>query len=187
MTTAQRIELDPQLAWCRPGERLLARTKPAGHFGSTIAGRHTAPHRALGHTPEPTEPVPPLALPTKAVGEGRFHDDEWAHDPSMWGWAHADDPGRLAVRLADLLTAGRGEVTLLLSSQRLAVARTHQPFTVWFEADVRHLRAIRPFGLLTADRNLEFLRADFADGSVLMWQAPRARREAKVVRTALGI
>lgn len=187
MTTAQRIELDPQLAWCRPGERLLARTKPAGHFGSTVAGRLTAPHRPLSPTPELTEAAAPLPLPTKAVGEGRFHDDEWAHDPSMWGWAYADDPGRLAVRLADLLTAGRGEVTLLLSSQRLAVARTHQPFTVWFEADVRHVRAVRPFGLLTAERSLDFLRADFADGSALVWQAPRARRDAKTVRVGLGL
>jgi len=187
MTAAQRIELDPQLAWCHPGEQLLARARPAGHIGSTIAGETTAPHRPRTTTPEATEPPPPAPLPTKAVAEGRFHDDEWAHDPSIWGWAYADEPGRLAVRLADLLTAGRGEATLLISSRRLAVARTHQPFTVWFEADVRHVRAVRPFGLLTADRSLDFLRADFADGSALVWNAPRARKEAKTVRVGLGL
>ncbi|MEV0646211.1 hypothetical protein AB0I28_13200 [Phytomonospora sp. NPDC050363] len=185
--TAPRIELDPQLAWCQAGERLLARAKPDGHIGSTIGGEITAPHRPRGRAPEPGDPAKPLPLPTLVVSQGRFHDDEWTHDPTLWGWAHADGPERLAVRLADLLTAGRGTVTMLLSSRRLAVARTHQPFTAWFEADVRHIVAIRPFGLLTADGHREFLRADFADRSALLWRAPRARRDAKTVRTGLGL
>ncbi|HEY1180028.1 MAG TPA: hypothetical protein VGF17_28050 [Phytomonospora sp.] len=187
MTSVQRVELDPQLAWCLPGERLLTRAKPSGHIGSTIAGEVTAPHRPRGSTPEPADVIEALALPTEAVARGRFRDDEWAHDPTLWGWAYADAPDRLAVRLADVLTAGRGEVTLLLSSRRLAVARTHQPFTVRFEADVRHVTAVRPFGLLTGGGRREFVRADFADRSALLWQVIHVRKEAKTVRAGLGL
>ncbi|GIG68442.1 hypothetical protein [Phytomonospora endophytica] len=185
--STRRIELDPQLAWCRPGERLLTRAKPTGHIGSSVAGEVTAPHEPRSATPQPVDPAPPLPLPTASVAEGRFHDDEWVHDPTLWGWVHAESPDRLAVRLADPLTAGRGEVTLLLSTRRIAVARTHQPFTVWFEADVRHVTAVRPFGLLGGGGQREFLRADFADRSVLLWQVNRVRKEARDVRTALGL
>ncbi|WP_073489571.1 hypothetical protein [Streptoalloteichus hindustanus] len=55
------------------------------------------------------------------VREGRFWNDEWVHDTAVWGWAYAQRPDHLAIRLADHCVAGRAASTLVLTTHRLAV------------------------------------------------------------------
>lgn len=181
------VHLDPRLAWCAPGERLLHNAAPEGRVCSTIGGQVTAPHRIRGEAPSVPGPFPsPRPLPTRTVAEGRFQREEWAHDPAVWAWAFADRPERLAIRLADVLTAGKGAARLLLSTRRLAVAQTAVPFTAVFETDVRHVRGVWAYGVLTSDGARQFLRADLSDGSGLYWACARAADQADILRTGLA-
>ncbi|GAA4869330.1 hypothetical protein [Saccharopolyspora cebuensis] len=116
--------------WCRPGEELLWRIGPRrGHVASDIAGRRSAPHHAGDRIAAPRLEAPDWPVPSEPVGEGRYHGDEWAHDPSIWAQARAGDPRAAAARCADGLAAGQADAWLVLSAQRLAVvvAESHAP------------------------------------------------------------
>ncbi|GAA3845188.1 hypothetical protein GCM10022243_09370 [Saccharothrix violaceirubra] len=106
--------------WCAPGEQVVWAVNRDAHLGSTVGATVTAPHVVLGQVPELHVADPAWPLPTRAVASGRFHRDEWVHDPAVWGWAHAR-PGHLAAHWADLFTAARDECWLLLTSRRSAL------------------------------------------------------------------
>ncbi|MFI9811303.1 hypothetical protein [Saccharothrix variisporea] len=179
-----------QKTWCARGEQVVWAVNRDGHVGSTVGSTRTAPHVPVGQVPEVHVSEPEWPLPTRAVGEGRFHLDEWAHDPAIWGWAHAAHPGQAAARWADLFTAGADECWLLLSNRRLALVvesgltqpeqpsggllgkvltRSPQrpdgpPLVMWWEApagDARYTAA--PLGREVQPR--WFVRVAFPDGS----------------------
>jgi hypothetical protein len=192
-----------QKHWTGPGEQIVWAVARTGHVGS--AGR--APHTVTGEVPVVDLPEPAWPLPTAAVGSGRFCTDEWAHDPAVWGWAHAGSPAQIAVRWADLLTAGRDECWLLLTNQRIALVvesealdrepaggggflgkmrrqgqdRTGPPLVTWWEAPVG---AVRRFSAVPLGRLVQpewFVRVEFTDGSAFDFRDGQAEQS---VRTA---
>lgn len=185
-----------QKHWTAPGEQIVWAVARTGHVGS--AGR--APHVVTGEVPEAELPEPAWPLPTAAVGSGRFCTDEWAHDPAIWGWAHASGPTQTAVRWADLFTAGRDECWLLLSNQRVALVvespegeqggflglgrrqeRAVPPLVTWWEAPVG---AVRRFLAVPLGRLVQpewFVRVEFTDGSAFDFRDGQAEQS---VRTA---
>ncbi|GLY50620.1 hypothetical protein [Lentzea sp. NBRC 102530] len=185
-----------QKHWTRAGEQIVWAVERKGHVGS--AG--TAPHRIAGAVPDAEIAEPEWPLPTAAVSSGRFGTDEWAHDPAVWGWAHARGPEQISVRWADLFTAGRDECWLLLSNQRLGLvvegevltpergglfSRSREtqaePLITWWEAPVS---AARRFVAVPLGRLVEpewFVRVEFADGSAFDFRDPQAEQS---VRTA---
>ncbi|MEU5693288.1 hypothetical protein [Actinosynnema sp. NPDC020468] len=191
-----------QRTWCAPGEQVVWAVNRTGHLGSTIGTTRTAPHTALDHTPELHAPEPAWPLPTRAVGENRFHRDEWAHDPAIWGWAHGTHPGHTAARWADLFGAGHDECWLLLSTHRLALVveadLTHPPepssaglvgrvlsrgprqpdtppLTTWWEAPAHHATyTATPLG--RADQPEWFVRITFPDNSHFEFRDPHAEQ-----------
>ncbi|WP_143035810.1 hypothetical protein [Lentzea fradiae] len=192
-----------QKHWVRPGEQIVWAVERKGHVGS--AGK--APHALVGGVPQAGLPEPEWPLPTTAVSTGRFSMDEWAHDPAVWGWAHAQSPDQIAVRWADLFTAGRDECWLLLSDQRLGLVvegevlepgrgglftrsrepkREVAPLVTWWEAPVG---AARRFVAVPLGRAVEpewFVRVEFADGSAFDFRDPRAEQSVRTAYANLG-
>ena len=108
--------------WCRQGEALLMRIGPRwGHVAFDIGGRRGAPLEHGGRIPLRSARVPEWSLPTETVATGRYHGDEWVHDPSIWAWVHAPNPAAAAVGCADGLAAGGADAWLVLSNHRIAV------------------------------------------------------------------
>ncbi|MBB5802846.1 hypothetical protein F4560_002614 [Saccharothrix ecbatanensis] len=157
-----------QQRWVGPGEQVVWVVDPEGHVGSTIGPTRTAPHRTDTAALDVT--VPEWPLPTRAVGEGRFHHDEWVHDPAVWAWAHAPGPDRIAARWADLFTAGRDECRLLLTNRRLALV---------VDGEATRPAAPASGGLLGRVRSLGQSQPD-APALVTWWEGPvtTARPEA---------
>jgi hypothetical protein len=191
-----------QKHWCHTGEQIVWAVERKGHLGS--AGR--APHRITGQVPEADVPEPDWPLPTAPVTGGQFYADEWAHDPAIWGWAHGGQPNQIALRWADLFTAGRDECWLLLSSGRLALVIegeklepgndggllgrvrgirqqkvTTAPLVTWWEAPVNVVRQFLavPLGRLVTPE--WFVRVEFVDGSAFDFRDAQAEQS---VRTA---
>ncbi|MER7081938.1 hypothetical protein SAMN02982929_03391 [Saccharopolyspora kobensis] len=111
--------------WLQEGEKLQrygGGDRERVHFGSTIGGRHQAPY-------QPTRPpahsfdvdLGDVLYPSAPVQQGRFHGDEWVHDPTIRGWVQADSPERAAVECADLLVAGGPEAWFISTDRRIAV------------------------------------------------------------------
>ncbi|MGI8307281.1 hypothetical protein [Saccharopolyspora hattusasensis] len=111
--------------WLQQGEKLQrygGGNREQLHFGANIGGRHQAPYR-------PSRPVShnfdvdfgDVLYPTAVVQQGRFHGDEWVHDPTIRGWVHADSPGRAAVECADLLVTAGPEAWFIGTDRRIAV------------------------------------------------------------------
>ncbi|MER6988230.1 hypothetical protein ABT337_01855 [Saccharopolyspora hirsuta] len=111
--------------WLQEGEKLQrygGGDRERVHFGATIGGHHQAPYR-------PTRPpvhrfdvdFGDVLYPSAPVQQGRFHGDEWVHDPTIRGWVQADSPGRAALECADLLVAGGPEAWFIGTDRRIAV------------------------------------------------------------------
>ncbi|MGW4114071.1 hypothetical protein ACWEFJ_24645 [Actinosynnema sp. NPDC004786] len=194
-----------QRRWVGPGEQVVWVVDPEGHVGSTVGPTRAAPHRSATAALEVPEPEWPL--PTRAVAEGRFHHDEWVHDPAVWAWAHARGPEQAAARWADLFTAGRDECRLLLTNRRLALVVDGEatrpaapasggllgrvrglgqsspdvpPLVTWWESPVAaaRLQAV-PLGRLA--RPEWFVRIAFPDGSTFEFRDAQAEQS---IRTA---
>jgi hypothetical protein len=191
-----------QQRWVAPGEQVVWAVGREGHVGSAVG----TPHRVVGEVPSVDLPEPDWPLPTAAVGSNRCHNDEWAHDPAVWGWAHARQPGQVAVRWADLFTAGRDECWLLLTNRRLALvvegevavpaepasggllgrvrsigqSRDVPPLVTWWEAPVTSAR-FTPVPLGRHVRPEWFVRVAFGDGSAFDFRDAQAEQS---VRTA---
>ncbi|ONI80173.1 hypothetical protein ALI22I_43015 [Saccharothrix sp. ALI-22-I] len=165
-----------QQRWVGPGEQVVWVVDPEGHVGSTVGPSRTVPHRTGAAALEVPEPEWPL--PTRAVGEGRFHNDEWVHDPAVWAWAHAQRPDQAAVRWADLFTAGRDECRLVLTNRRLALV---------VDGEVTRPAAPASGGLLGRVRALGQSQPDVAP-LVTWWDAPvgTARLEAVPLGRQVG-
>jgi hypothetical protein len=154
----------------------------------------------VGEVPVAGLPVPEWPLPTNAVSSGMFCNDEWAHDPAVWGWAHSQNATQVAVRWADLFTAGRDECWLLLSDRRLALVvegevlqprsggllgRVRGPqddvpaLVTWWEAPVG---VVRRFVAVPLGRLVDpewFVRVEFADGSAFDFRDPKAEQSVQ--------
>lgn len=191
-----------QKHWCDDGEQIVWAVQRQGHVGS--AGR--APHSVAGQVPGADVTEPDWPMPTAPVSSGQFCADEWAHDPAIWGWAHATQTNQTAVRWADLYTAGRDECWLLLSSRRLALVIEGEklesgndggflgrvrgigqqksaaaPLVTWWETPVS---AVRRFTAVPLGRLITpewFVRVEFADGSAFDFRDSQAEQS---VRTA---
>ncbi|MER5390975.1 hypothetical protein [Saccharopolyspora sp. NPDC002686] len=111
--------------WLQPGEKLQrygGGDRERLHFGATIGGHHQAPY-------QPSRPAAhsfdvdfrDVPHPTVPVQQGRFHGDEWVHDPTIRGWVRADSPERAAVACADLLVAAGPEAWFIGTDRRIAV------------------------------------------------------------------
>ncbi|MBY8850633.1 hypothetical protein K7G98_20380 [Saccharothrix sp. MB29] len=181
-----------------------------------MAGTPRATSAAASAPPAPphrtTAPVlagaaPAWPLPTAAVAHGRFHLDEWAHDPAVWGWAHARRPDQLAVRFADLFTAGRDECWLLITNRRVALvvegelaipgepesggllgrvrslgqSRDVPPLVTWWEGPVSTVRAFTPAPLGRHVTPEWFLRLEFADGSAFDLRDDQAEQTVRTL------
>ncbi|WP_157529157.1 hypothetical protein [Nocardia sp. NRRL S-836] len=192
-----------QKHWVRTGEQVVWAVERKGHIGS--AGR--APHVLVGDVPVAGIAEPEWPLPTAAVSSGQFCLDEWAHDPAVWGWAHAQSPAQLAVRWADLFTTGRDECWLLLTSQRLGLVvegevlepdrggllsrvrgsqREVPPLVTWWEAPVS---VARRFVAVPLGRQVQpewFVRVEFADGSAFDFRDPQAEQSVRTAYANLG-
>jgi hypothetical protein len=192
-----------QKHWVRNGEQIVWAVERKGHVGS--AGR--APHAIVGGVPEAGLAEPEWPLPTAAVSSGQFCADEWAHDPAVWGWAHAQSPEQISVRWADLFTAGRDECWLLLSNQRLGLVvegevleperggllgrvrgpqREIPPLITWWEAPVS---AARRFVAVPLGRQVQpewFVRVEFADGSAFDFRDAQAEQSVRTAYANLG-
>ncbi|AUS78575.1 hypothetical protein C1701_09555 [Actinoalloteichus sp. AHMU CJ021] len=111
--------------WTRAerGELLLAVLggPGAGHLGSSLGGRTHLPHRPTAPSALATNTDIARPALTAPLAAGGWSDDEWAHDPAMWGWITGVDPGDHAVRLGDALTHAGARCRLALSNRRLAV------------------------------------------------------------------
>ncbi|MGP4020020.1 hypothetical protein [Saccharopolyspora sp. 5N708] len=111
--------------WLQQGEKLQKygggdRERP--HLGATIGGRHEAPYRPSRRATHNLDvDFGEARYPTTVVQQGRFHGDEWVHDPTIRGWIHADSPGRLAVECADQLVAAGPAGWFLVTDRRVAV------------------------------------------------------------------
>ncbi|SHG85908.1 hypothetical protein [Streptoalloteichus hindustanus] len=118
-----RIAEVAQKDWAGPREKLvwLFGGVPNPAVCSTVGQEHRAPHVPMGSVPALRAPEPLLPPPSAVVRNGRFWNDEWAHDPKVWAWAYAARPDQLAVRLADHLVAGADATWGLLSTERIAV------------------------------------------------------------------
>ncbi|MER5390969.1 hypothetical protein [Saccharopolyspora sp. NPDC002686] len=182
-----KLEKIAAKTWCGPGEKLLWRIGPRwGHVAFDVAGRRGAPHQHDGGTRSST--VPEWPLPTEAVATGRYHGDEWVHDPSIWAYVHAPHPSAVAAGCADGLVAGQTDAWLVLSDQRLAVvvaaSAIDEPAkkSGWLsrgkseEETLRSLweapiAAIRHFGALQMGREVEPVwigQVAFQDGSTVL-------------------
>ncbi|TDD38297.1 hypothetical protein E1288_38965 [Saccharopolyspora elongata] len=109
--------------WLQQGEKLQrygGGNREQLHFGATIAGRHQAPYRP-SHSHDFDVDFGEVLYPTELVQQGRFHGDEWVHDPTIRGWIQADSPGRVAVECADLLVAVGPEAWFIGTDRRIAV------------------------------------------------------------------
>jgi hypothetical protein len=127
--------------WLRPGEVLRLGCAPHyAHVGLSLGGVRHAPYVPARETPKLTSGPGRWPLPTAEVA-----DEDWADDPALGYWATADDPGQLAVRLADHFAGGAGHARLTWTNQRLAVVyptsllegATGGPFTTAEEFDAR--------------------------------------------------
>ncbi|GAA3458023.1 hypothetical protein ACFFSW_26115 [Saccharothrix longispora] len=194
-----------QRHWVVPGEQVVWLTHPEGHVGSGVGATRAAPHRTTA--PALAGPTPDWPLPTAAVAHGRFHLDEWAHDPAVWGWAHARRPDQLAVRFADLFTAGRDECWLLITNRRVALvvegelaipgepesggllgrvrslgqSRDVPPLVTWWEGPVSTVRAFTPAPLGRHVTPEWFLRLEFADGSAFDLRDDQAEQTVRTL------
>lgn len=113
-----------QAEWVAEGEELrsvLGEKDVVGHLGATIGGRFAVPHQPLGPVPELDVDHSSLAPPSRPVREGKFHGDEWIHDPAMRGWVYAASPDQLAVRFADHIAAAGPEAWYVATDRRSAV------------------------------------------------------------------
>jgi len=192
-----------QKHWVRGGEQIVWAIERKGHVGS--AGK--APHALVGDVPAAEIADPEWPLPTVAVSSGKFCTDEWAHDPAVWGWAHAQSPAQIAVRWADLFTAGRDECWLLLSNQRLGLVvegevlepergglfsrargpqREVAPLITWWEAPVSAARRFVAVPLGRQVRPEWFVRVEFTDGSAFDFRDPQAEQSVRTAYANLG-
>ncbi|MFI9010940.1 hypothetical protein ACIGNX_27250 [Actinosynnema sp. NPDC053489] len=196
-----------QRHWVGSGEQVVWVVDPEGHVGSTLGASRTAPHRGSGAGPVLEVPAPEWPLPTRAVAEGRFHNDEWVHDPAVWAWAHAQRPDQVAARWAGLFTAGRDECRLLLTNRRLALVVDGEvtapaapasggllgrvrtlgqsspdvpPLVTWWEAPVTTAR-LHAVPLGRQARPEWFVRLAFSDGSTFEFRDAQAEQS---IRTA---
>ncbi|MBW4716764.1 hypothetical protein [Saccharothrix obliqua] len=200
-----------QRHWLGEGERLAWVAGGRGHVGSTVGAVRTAPHRVVHDVPSPAAPEPAWPLPTRAVSENRVHNDEWAHDPAIWGWAHAQHPDQAAVRCADLFTAGRDECWLLVTDRRVGLvvegevavapepaaggllgrvralgqSRDVPPLVTWWEAPRSVVRAFTPVPLGRHVRPEWFLRLEFADGSAFDLRDEQAEQTVRTIHANL--
>lgn len=93
-----------------------------GYLGATIGGRLLVPYQPSGTVPELDVDFARLSPVSSLVREGKFHGDEWIHDPALRGWVWASDPSLLAVRCADHLAAAGPEGWFVSTDQRIGVA-----------------------------------------------------------------
>ncbi|MBB5152752.1 hypothetical protein [Saccharopolyspora phatthalungensis] len=110
--------------WLDEGDRVMALfggEGERGYLGATIGGRHVVPHRPVMQTENLNVDFGALPLPAAVVRDGRFHGDEWVHDPAMRGWLYAATPQQLAVQCADRLAAAGPEGWFVSTPARLAV------------------------------------------------------------------
>src|SRR5690606_11383563 len=113
-----------QAEWVAEGEELrsvLGEKDVVGHLGATIGGRFAVPHQPLGPVPELDVDHSSLAPPSRPVREGKFHGDEWIHDPATRGGVYAASPDQLAVRFADHIAAAGPEAWYVATDRRSAV------------------------------------------------------------------
>ncbi|GLZ76511.1 hypothetical protein Afil01_13180 [Actinorhabdospora filicis] len=143
-------------------------TRAAGFIGATVGGVHGIIENTA---PLPGDPDPAWPRPTAMTTSGRFLDQEWAHDPSVWAWATAAAPGAASLVLADALA--RREPLLLGPDGLRAGGHT---------IGVRELSAV---GVTTAKGARYFVHAGLPDGSYLCWHEQRARYEIDRLRALL--
>lgn len=165
-------------AWLRKGERLRFGAMPVrGHVRANVAGEVRLPH-------EPLHDVPSLdrqklgQLPRSPSPE--VVDEDWPDDPAVGHFAWAREADQVAVHYADHFANSHGEARLVVSDRRVAVVYPSKflgdpstLFTTFCEVDLRQVRFSAPF----AGRSVpppRVLRADFADGSVLLLRDPLA-------------
>lgn len=124
MKSKKQMRTALQAEWVAEGEELrcvLGEKDVVGHLGATIGGRFAVPHQPLGPVPELDVDHSSLAPPSRPVREGKFHGDEWIHDPAMRGWVYAASPDQLAVRFADHIAAAGPEAWYVATDRRSAV------------------------------------------------------------------
>ncbi|WP_143121674.1 hypothetical protein [Saccharopolyspora antimicrobica] len=125
MKSAKQLIKLVEDGWLQPGERLQEYGGGSAeriHLGAVIGGVHEAPHTPKNQVRSDLEvDLGDVLLPTVVVREGRFHGDEWVHDPTIRGWAAADSPGREAIRCADQLAAAGPEGWFIGTDRRIAV------------------------------------------------------------------
>ena len=165
-------------AWLRKGERLRFGAMPVrAHVRANVGGEVRLPH-------EPLHEVPPLdraklgRLPRSPSPE--VIDEDWSDDPAVGHFASARAADQIAVHYADHFANSHGEARLAVSDRRVAVVYpsrflgdTSTLFTTFCELDARQVR----FSAVFAGRSVpppRVLRADFADGSVLLLRDPLA-------------
>jgi hypothetical protein len=176
--------------WFRPGEQFVRifERRP-GYLASTVRQRTAIPHVPLNPVPKCTQEVSETyRKPADLVARGEHLGDEWVHDEGIRGWATAADSARLAVRVADVLTAGNGYAWLVATNQRVAVvipARyvdlpAHQipppaplpglntSLITWWEQQPSAVAGIRDVLLGRTFTGAPFAHIDFADGSNLL-------------------
>lgn len=196
-----------QRHWMRPDERLAWVAGGRGHVGSTVDTMRTVPHRPIGDRPALHAPTPDWPLPSRSVGDNRFHNDEWAHDPAIWGWCHAQRPEQTAVRFADLFTVGRDQCWLLVTNHRIALVaegeaaqpdppardgllgrvralgqtRDIPPLVTWWEAPITAIGRFTPAPLGRHVRPEWFIRLEFADGSTFDLRDDNAEQAVRTI------
>jgi hypothetical protein len=165
-------------AWLRKGERLRFGVMPVrAHVRANVGGELRLPHEPLHEVPaldrEKLGQLPRLPSPEVA-------EEDWPDDPAVGHFAWARTADQLAVHYADHFAHSHGEARLAVSDRRVAVVYPSKflgdpstLFTTYCETDLRQVRFSAPF----AGRSVpppRVLRADFADGSVLLLRDPLA-------------
>ncbi|MEU0536939.1 hypothetical protein [Amycolatopsis tolypomycina] len=183
------IEREYHGHWLRSGEVLRLGCPPYhAHVGLRLGGVRHAPYVPAREVPAVTDGTPRWPLPTDAVS-----DEHWADDPALGYWAIADDPGQVAVRLADHFAGSGGHARLTWTHQRLAIVYptsrlaggTGGPFTTAEEFDpqvVTRLDAVPGGPSFPPSPSIRF---GFADGSaVFLREALAAMKVARALSRA---
>ncbi|WP_190822873.1 hypothetical protein [Saccharopolyspora pogona] len=112
---AEWADADEQMRTVQGGEN------ERGHLGASIGGRSVVPYQPSGPVPELDVDFGRLSPASRFVRAGKFHGDEWIHDPAMRGWVYAATTDQLAVRCADHLAAAGPEGWFASTDRRLGV------------------------------------------------------------------